>query len=229
MIETASSYNAGAHVMNHELRHLHHYQSLAAARNLEVIDSNITVIYQFVDGKLIPVRGQARAVLGEGHSFDSGYAAEIAKPADDSEAKSSSIDSGKSESALRLENLVARLEQHLAALQVRIDRAEADGDNNIDLSKLRSKSRALENLLNKLKNLKQQAQLENSLAIQQDLLQQIAESAAPENMLQAILGLKTAAGAEDKSSGSQAEAVDERKRKLDYALQGLALSVGWVA
>lgn len=62
MIEHATSSNSIGHVVNHELRHLAEFESRAKTRNLEIVKEDITLRYQFIDGKIVAVGGKATAV-----------------------------------------------------------------------------------------------------------------------------------------------------------------------
>jgi DNA repair exonuclease SbcCD ATPase subunit len=228
MIEKATGYNATAHVINHELHHLNQYRSIARNTGKEIVSENITLVYQFVNGKLIPVRGKAEAMMVDKEST-------AALPvinqdlSDSSEAETVNSQPEAGEKAARLEQ---QLNAQLNELQKRIEQLEQSDESGMQLANLENKQRHLEQLIAKLKGLKARIGMEELNGLQNDLLRQIEESAmAPKGMLDAIMGLKSGTGNDDKdlSAVKPREHNQSYNGSLNYVLQAMALSAGWTA
>lgn len=228
MIEKVTGYNATAHVINHELHHLNQYRSIARNTSKEIVSENITLVYQFVNGKLIPVRGKAEATMVDKESS-------AAMPpinldlSDSSKTEAVNAQSETEEKAARLEQ---KLNTQLSDLQKQIDRLEQNEESGMRLSNLENKKRHLEQLIAKLNRLKARVEMEDLSGLQNGLLGQIEESVmAPQGMLEAIMGVKTENGNEDeKSSANWPKDHDQNYNgNLNYVLQAMALSAGWTA
>jgi hypothetical protein len=228
MIEKTTGYNATAHVINHELHHLNQYRSIARNTGKEIVSENITLVYQFVDGRLIPVRGRAEATMV---NKESSAAIPLIKQdlLDSSKMETVKTQSETRKKAAKLEQ---KLNTQLNDLQKQIDRLEQIDESGMRLSNLESKKRHLEQLIAKLNSLKARVEMEELGGLQNDLLRQIEESAmSPQGMLEAIMGLKAENGnVDEKSSVNQPEDHNQSYNgNLNYVLQAMALSAGWTA
>jgi len=193
MIEKASSFNAVAHVINHERRHLDHYRSIARWGGKDVISENITVSYQFVDGKLIPVSGRAEAVIADKENPQS---LEINIPeseaADNNQFESANNDFKQNNSEDKVTQLENKLENKLQQLEQKITELEEESSGNLQKVNLESKKRQIEQVISKVKSIKSKNDMEELGALQDQLLDKMEEALmSPEKILEAIMGVKT--------------------------------------
>ncbi len=233
MLEKASSFNAQAHVVNHERHHLQQYRAIARATGKEVVDENITIQYKFVDGKLIPVKGEATAVLKEKTQNDDTLELSAIKSqaAPRSEVDNSTKKADQAET--KIDQIENRIKSQLEKIRGRISEAESEDDSSMKLAGLKSKERQLEQAASKIDNLRARSDIQSQGSSLTQLLEKVGKALmSPEKLMEAIMGVKTGKSPESNDDSSHAEnAKSERAygSNMDYSLQALAMSTGWVA
>jgi hypothetical protein len=235
MLEKASSFNANAHVVNHERHHLQQYRAIAQATGKEVVSENITIQYRFVDGKLIPVKGEATAVLKDKEQKPDILDLEFKNKAeaDKNQIKAAS-NSPQHESGQKIDRIGNRIETQLEKIKAKISELKSEEESSFKLASLENKERQLEQIKSKIESLKSRSEMESSSQALSELLDKIGkELTSPEKLLEAIMGVKTGQTENDTDSNSShasmkngGEAYD---RNMDYSLQALAMSAAWVA
>ncbi|MCP4581884.1 MAG: hypothetical protein GY839_09710 [candidate division Zixibacteria bacterium] len=206
MLERASRTNSIGHVIAHENRHLQQFRSHARYQGKEIIRENISVRYEFVDGKITAVAGEATALMRDKPEDELKLDGEAPKKsAIDVEAELANEDDQKKR---KLDVILARVDAALNRLGNKLEKAEKDegGAYDIDqnrIAELRGKKAELEdkkkeiikkrNMLNAEKLEEMTKELLSGLG---DLIDQAA------NLFKAIYGLK---------SGQQIEQDSDKK------------------
>jgi hypothetical protein len=195
MLERASRSNSIGHVIAHENRHLAQFRNRARFSGKEIIRENISVRYEFVDGKIVAVAGEATAVMRD-------------KPNDGSKLEIEDLDKSKigldtgtgnedNQKMRKLDVILARVGTALNRIGDKLDKAEKNQSGVYDINRdqiaqLRAKKLKLEdkkkeiikkrNMLNAEKLKKMTEELLGGLT---DLIDQAA------NLFKAIYGLKS--------------------------------------
>ena len=234
MLEKASSYNANAHVVNHERHHLQQYRAIAMATGKEVVCENISIQYQFVDGKLIPVKGEASAVLKQKEAKPDTLEIEFGSMERGGNQDQKTEASPQNNTDQKIERIENRIESQLEKVKGKISELESEDDSGFKLASLQNKENQLEQIRSKIESLKSGLEMESGGQAMNDLLEKIGNAVmSPQKLLEAIMGVKT--GETDEinttSSSHAASEKDERayNRNMDYSLQALAMSASWVA
>ncbi len=210
MIEHATSSNSIGHVVNHEQRHLGEFERRAEAHNLEVIKEDITIRYQFIDGKIVAVGGKATAIAREksaGHN--QAPQVDLNGGPGSVSTESYAIDSISNNI---IDRLVSRVESALAKIKSRLEGlSETDTSGQFERSpnkiELENKKAKLESKLAELKS----KRLEIT---QKEILGGLTElTGDASNLLNAIYALK---------SGNENRGFSDKYSKIevpDYPMQ----------
>lgn len=233
MLEKASSFNAQAHVVNHERHHLQQYRAIARATGKEVVDENITIQYKFVDGKLIPVKGEATAVLKEKTESDDTLELSALSRKDANSTEVDNSDQKNNQAGTKIEQIENRIKSQLEKIRGRISEVESKDDSSMKLAGLNNKERQLEQAASKIDNLHARSDMQSQGNSLNQLLEKVGKALmSPEKLMEAIMGVKTGKSPESDDESSHAEnAMSEMaySSNMDYSLQALAMTTGWVA
>ncbi len=230
MIEKASSHNAIAHVINHELRHLQQYRARAMYSGKEVVHENITVVYKFVDGKIIPVKGKAEAVIAEKekpqkHMQDN-------EPESESQpCNEKSIDSA-SDPEKRLNQIENKITKNLERTENKLSGKGLSVPDDHEIPGLESKLRMLKQALQKVEGLKAKMHMDKLNQAHEEILGGLSDKgSSDEGLLESILGLKVGESGSDNGNelAFAANQQDNSNRNLGYLAGLMSLSTGWIA
>jgi len=225
MTERTSASNATAHVMAHERRHLQEFRNIANASDMEVVSENISVRYEFVDGKLIPVKGEATAVLRDKQETD--QAVPVAQPEADPES------SAGIEGETEVRNLKSRLASMKKAVEKQLDDAyseldslsDAKGTGDVQLTSLKARIAQFEEKLRKIDRLKSEIDSTQLGELQKAVLGSMGRAGeSTENIIGAILGLKSAGYGDAIESNSGVAAGNESNS--DMKVDRVRLAIG---
>jgi hypothetical protein len=194
MIEKATKTNSIAHVINHENRHINEFKDYARFHNKEISQENITINYQFIDGKIVAVAGKATAVLkdkppDENSVTEARQTKTVETPFNGESGKNISLDQKLDKISNRIESALAKIDSELS----KIENSNSTDENALanpiseltpDNTALEAKKSELTTKLNQIKSEKLEKQSENIL---NDVAQLFADAA---NIMKAINGLK---------------------------------------
>jgi hypothetical protein len=211
MTEHATSSNSIGHVVNHELRHLAEFESRAKARNLDVIKEDITLRYQFIDGKIIAVAGKATMIAREKSAGNNLAPPDYPKGSPDSISAGSQTVEGIPNNMI--DRLVKKVESALSKIESRLEayyETDTSGQLEGSLNKieLEIKKEKLESKLAELKS----KRLEIT---QKEILGGLSElTGDASNLLNAIYALKS--GNENSKSSDKYSKIDVPDYPMQY-------------
>jgi len=212
MTERASVTDSIGHVIAHENRHIAHYRNYARYNDKEIIREDISVRYEFIDGKIVAVAGQATAVMKD-KPEEKSAGIQIEAP------KGSQIDIAVDESAemdqkkMKLDVIISRLEAALDQVSAKIDTAEneqgnmpvADQEKIADLKQKKIKLEDKKREIVKKRNMLDAEKLKDMVKDLLMGLNTLVDQAA--NLLKAIYGLKSGQQIEQNSDNDNNEEV----------------------
>lgn len=211
MTEHAASSNSIGHVVNHEQRHLREFENRAKARNLEVIKEDITLRYQFIDGKIMAVGGRATAIAREKSTGDNLELAIDPNGIPDPVSNGSQEVNGISNDMInrlvnRLESALSKIKSRLEGLDETDTLGQFEGSpNKIDLEMKKEK---LESKLAELKSRKLEI-------TQKEILGGLTElTDDSSNLLNVIYALKS--GNENRGSSDKYSKIEVPDYPMQY-------------
>ncbi len=197
MIETASRLNSIGHVIAHENRHLQQYRNRAMYQGKEITSEDITVKYEFRDGVLVAVAGEAKATMRD-------------KPEDTSEqsdvlevARNQPVDTNadigneENNKKQKLDILLTRIDAALNKLDSKLGESEKESESgsrseNGNLAQLRQKRVELEQKRKEINNKKNKLNAEKLNELTEQLLEGLSDlTEQASKLMKSIYGLKT--------------------------------------
>jgi hypothetical protein len=212
MTERAAVTNSIGHVIAHENRHLAHYRNYARYKDKEIIREDISVRYEYIDGKIVATAGQATAVMKNELNEKS---AEILIDSH----KGSQIDIAVDESVetdqkkMKLDAIISKLEAALDKVSAKIGAAEnvqgnmpvADQEKIADLKQKKIKLEDKKREIIKKRNMLDAEKLKDMVKDLLMGLNALVDQAA--SLMKAIYGLKSGQQIEQNSDKDNNEDV----------------------
>lgn len=195
MIETASRLNSIGHVIAHENRHLQQFRNRAMYQGKEISSENITIKYEFRDGKIIAVAGEATAIIKDKPPQKQELPEDL--PTNQTSINIEKSYNNKNNSIKqKLDTLLSRIDAALNKFDTKLSEAENSQDNkynneNSNLAQLRLKKSKLELKKKEIQNKKNELNAEKVNELSEQLLKGISDlSEQAANLMKAINGLK---------------------------------------
>ena len=218
MIEHATKTNSIAHVAAHEKRHIDHFENYARFHGKEIIRENISIRYEFVDGKIVAVAGRATATMRDKPPEQSNQEVELqTRTADRPGERAVSQDSARQ---AKIDALLNRIDSALQRVEAKLDSTERRGRTQDKqdagrLASIRVRKLKLETKKKEVQKMRNELTAEKTQEVVKELLggaaALISKSA---RLVRAIYGLK--------SGNEIAEAPDKSNEVSipDYSLLG---------
>jgi len=195
MIEQATKTNSIAHVVAHENRHLDHFENYARFHGKEIIHENISIRYEFVEGKIVAVAGEATATIRDKPVENKNHLNEVSSEASaTTDVPTISRDSARE---AKINALLGRLETALQRVEAELDSSAKNSarTGNRDSDRLAS-IRARKLQLEAKKKEIQKMRVEMTAEKMQEALKEILGGAAAllsdsAGFVRAIYGLKS--------------------------------------
>ena len=212
MIERASVTDSIGHVIAHENRHIAQFRNYARFNDKEITREDISVRYEFIDGKIIAVAGEATAVMrnkAEGESEELQNKTLTGLTVDIAIGDSQKTDQKK----IKLDIIVSRLEAALNEVSARLDATENEQDNipgaeQKKVAELKQKKIKLEDKkqeIIKKRNMLDADKLKHMVKNLLNGLNTLIDQAA--NLMKAIYGLKLGQQIEQNSDNNYSKDV----------------------
>jgi hypothetical protein len=195
MIEHATKTNSIAHVVAHENRHLDHFESYARFHGKEIIREDISIRYEYVDGKIVAVAGKATAAMRDKPVEQQDQQSELQTAAPKSlESPTISQDSARK---AKIDALLGKIEMALRRVEKKLESTEKnagslDSRESGRLASIRARKLQLEAKKKEVQKTRNELTAEKMQEVVKELLggaaALISQSA---NLVRAIYGLKS--------------------------------------
>jgi len=220
MIEHATSTNSIAHVINHERRHIAQFEDQANFENKEIVSEEITINYQYIDGKIVAVAGRAKAIMRDkaGDDLKTSMVKIQNGPSDLEGASQMNLPSKQDQ---QLDQAIQKIEAALTKIQNMLDRID-DGKGNPDdesaaaaIKDVRQNKEALERKRQELSARLNEIRSKKLEKMAKDLLSGIARLMNDSvNLIKAIYSLKS--GKEKPDSSDEYAKMEVPDYSLQY-------------
>jgi len=201
MVETASKTNSIAHVAAHENRHIAQFRNYARYHNKKIIREDISIRYEFIEGNIVAVAGQATTVMHDKPEENSIKQVKIPEGTF-VDLKAVTIDENfKKEKELDI--LLTRIEAALNRIEARLEKTDDESMQQINgqadkAIQLRNKKIKLEEQKRKIEKMRNMISADKLKEMTEELLGgAVALIEQSAKLLNAIVGLKTGNQSED--------------------------------
>lgn len=224
LIERATPSNSVGHVLLHELRHLQEFQNEARVTGREVVNPRISIDYEFRDGKLVAVSGEARANLvperTEGSDIFQNLPPQVKGPEKTETSGLFALDTSEIAGAdekmhqtlQKLKSIKGKIENKLESLKVKSEGEPAvlkAPERNQKIDYLNDKLRMLDFLINRV-------EAEKSAEMQEDLFKKLLDVESTFGLIQ------TAYGSSEKPTYGETEVPSRIK---NWSILGLSVDI----
>jgi len=196
MIEKASASNSIGHVIAHENRHLQEFRNRAIYQGKEILSENISIKYEFRDGKLVAVAGEATATMKEKpkETSESSDYSQSNQPVIEIDRNSSDEENSVKR---KLDVFLSRIDAALIKLDSKLNQSENNQDSRLrtgdeNLARIRQKRVELESKKKEIQSKKNRLDAEKLNELTEQLLEGLSELAEQtSNLMKAIYGFKS--------------------------------------